>query len=156
MATRELLDQFYSSFQKRDAEGMKACYHKDIHFSDPAFGDLHGDDAGWMWLMLCKRGKDLKLEYTILEAHEDGGKVAWDAHYTFQATKRKVHNKIVGTFKIKDGKIIEHHDVFSFWRWARMALGPAGLLLGWTPFLQKKVRQQALKGLEEFKKSASA
>ncbi len=153
MTTRTLLETFYKSFQARDAEGMKACYHKDVQFSDPVFPDLRGDDAGWMWKMLCVRGKDLVLEFSILEANETGGKVAWDAHYTFQATKRKVHNKIVGTFRIQDGKIIEHRDVFSFWRWTRMALGPMGWLLGWTPLVQNKVRQQAAKGLAEFKKS---
>ena len=41
------------------------------------------------------------------------------------------------------GKIVRHIDRFDFWRWSRMALGPAGLLLGWTPLLHKKVQAKA-------------
>jgi hypothetical protein len=36
------------------------------------------------------------------------------------------------------------------WAWTRQALGAPGLLLGWTPFLQKKVQAEARKGLEAF------
>ncbi len=150
VTTRELLETFYKSFQARDAEGMKACYHKDVRFSDPVFPDLRGEDAGRMWAMLCARGKDLVVEFSILEATETEGKVAWDAYYTFQATKRKVHNQIIGTFRLQDGKIIEHRDTFSFWRWTRMALGPIGWLLGWSPPVQNKIRKQAAKGLRDF------
>jgi hypothetical protein len=51
---------------------------------------------------------------------------------------------------IEDEKIIIHEDSFDFWKWSRMALGTPGLLLGWTPFLKKKVRTQAQTSLQNF------
>jgi hypothetical protein len=45
----------------------------------------------------------------------------------------------------------EHRDAFGFHRWARQALGPAGLLLGWTPLVQGKVRAQAARSLADFR-----
>ena len=59
-------------------------------------------------------------------------------------------NDIQARFVFRDGKICEHHDTFDLWRWSRQALGTTGLLLGWTPLVQGKVRQQALKGLRAF------
>ena len=34
--------------------------------------------------------------------------------------------------------------------WARQALGPPGLLLGWTPVIRTAVRRKARAGLDEF------
>jgi hypothetical protein len=47
--------------------------------------------------------------------------------------------------------IASHDDYFSFYRWSRQALGVSGLLLGWTPLLKRKVRQQAAAGLAKFR-----
>ena len=35
---------------------MADCYHPDVHFSDPVFPSLKGDEARGMWRMLCERG----------------------------------------------------------------------------------------------------
>jgi len=145
-----LIEQFYRSFQKRDAEGMVACYHPDVVFSDVAFGELHGAEARGMWRMLCERGKDLTLEFSDVHADDSTGRAHWEARYTFSGSGRKVHNVIDASFELRDGKIAVHRDRFDFWRWSRMALGPAGLLLGWTPILQNKVRTMAKKGLAEY------
>ena len=145
--SRELLDRFYSAFAARDGENMSTCYADDAHFTDAAF-DLNGKWIGAMWRMLCARAQDFSLEYEILEANAQGGKVRWTARYLFSQTGRKVVNHIEAQIKIKDGLIVEHIDRFSFWRWARQALGPAGLLLGWSRMLQMKVRAQALKNLK--------
>jgi hypothetical protein len=37
-----------------------------------------------------------------------------------------------------------------YYRWARQALGPAGLLLGWTPLLRSRVRRRARASLGKF------
>lgn len=145
-----LIERFYQSFQKRDAEGMVACYHPDVVFSDPAFVDLHGAEARGMWRMLCARGKDLTLEFSDVRADDSTGSAHWEAKYTFSGTGRHVHNVIDASFEIRDGKIVRHQDRFDFWRWTRMALGPAGLLLGWTPFLQNTVRKKARTGLADY------
>jgi len=40
-----LIEKFYTAFQNKDAEIMISCYHDDIIFCDPAFGEINGDDA---------------------------------------------------------------------------------------------------------------
>jgi hypothetical protein len=59
-------------------------------------------------------------------------------------------------FRLAHGLIAEHRDSFSFYAWARQALGPTGLALGWTPILRGKVQRQARAGLDEFLAQASA
>jgi hypothetical protein len=54
-----------------------------------------------------------------------------------------VVNEIDASMRFEDGLIIEHRDSFDFWKWSRMALGPSGLLLGWTPMVRNKVRAQS-------------
>lgn len=146
----DLIDTFYRAFQRRDAAAMAACYAGDAHFHDPAF-DLHGTDIGAMWRMLCERGKDLRVEFTNVRADGDSGSADWQAWYSFSASGRPVHNIVRAQFAFRDGLIREHVDSFDFWRWSRQALGVPGVLLGWSPFLQKKVRAQAAAGLAAFK-----
>jgi ketosteroid isomerase-like protein len=146
----ELIERFYSAFANLDGEAMAACYAPDVRFCDPAFGELRGGEAGDMWRMLTGRAQDLKVQLVEHEAGDTTGSAHWLADYTF-STGRKVHNDVRATFRFADGLILEHDDRFSFHAWSRQALGPAGLLLGWTPFLQSKVRGEARKGLEEFR-----
>jgi len=145
-----LITRFYEAFQRLDAEAMVACYSDDIVFSDPAFGTLRGKDAGDMWRMLSTRAKDFSLTFDSVRTDERNGSAHWVATYLFSQTGRTVVNDIQARFVFRDGKICEHHDSFDLWRWSRQALGATGLLLGWTPMVQGKVRQQALKGLRAF------
>jgi ketosteroid isomerase-like protein len=144
-----LLEQFYQAFQRKDGAAMAACYAPDAHFQDAVF-DLRGPEVGAMWRMLCRRGKDLELVYNDVDADADGGRAHWEATYTFSATGRKVLNIIDARFAFRDGLIVTHNDSFNFWTWSRQALGPTGLLLGWTPMLQNKVRATAKAGLDKF------
>lgn len=146
----QLLHRFYQAFQRRDYAGMAACYHPEATFDDAAFC-LHGSDIGKMWRMLCERGKDLRLAYNDIRADEQQGAATWDARYTFSQTRRPVHNHVRARFTFQDGLIRTHHDEFSFWRWARQALGPVGWLLGWSEFLQSKVRKSAAEGLAAYR-----
>ncbi|GAC1319348.1 MAG: hypothetical protein NVSMB25_09980 [Thermoleophilaceae bacterium] len=66
---------------------------------------------------------------------EERGSAHWLADYTF-STGRKVHNDVRAQFRFEHKLIIEHRDAFSFYAWARQALGPAGLALGWTPIVR--------------------
>jgi len=151
----ELIQTFYTTFQIRNADGMTACYHADIVFSDPAFGTLHGSEATSMWHMLCERGKDLKIEFGNIQADNRIGNAHWEAWYSFSKSKRPVHNVIDASFVFQDGKIIQHTDRFKLWRWSSMALGPLGTFLGWTPFVQAGIRKEALRGLNKFIKENS-
>jgi ketosteroid isomerase-like protein len=148
---RTVADRFYTAFAARDAERMAACYADDVAFSDPAFPDLRGEAARDMWRMLCTRGKDLRVEHQVIEATAGRVRVRWQAWYTFSGTGREVHNDIEAEMEVRDGRIVRHRDEFSFPRWARQALGAPGLLLGWTPFLQRKVQAQAALALEKFR-----
>jgi ketosteroid isomerase-like protein len=145
-----VIERFYAAFAQCDGAAMTACYAPDVTFSDPAFGELHGDEAGAMWRMLTSRATDLRVE--LLEHAADGehGSARWRAHYTFTQTGRTVVNNVSASFRFADGLIVEHRDSFSFHRWARQALGPVGLLLGWTPVLRSSVRRRARAGLDEF------
>lgn len=149
----ELIENFYTSFQKLDAGAMIHCYHPDIRFSDPVFPDLSYAAVGSMWKMLCEQAKNFNLTFAAVEANDQVGKAHWEAVYDFSATGRRVHNRIEAEFKFRDGRIINHTDTFNFWKWSSMALGPAGLLLGWTPLLRKKVQRQARARLAKFMNS---
>ncbi|MGB7922662.1 MAG: nuclear transport factor 2 family protein [Pyrinomonadaceae bacterium] len=152
-ANEELIETFYTSFQKLDAEGMARCCHPAIRFSDPVFPVLSGSEVVDMWRMLCAQAKKFELTFAQVQANDRTGKAHWEAHYDFSATGRRVHNKIDAEFEFQDGKIIKHTDTFNFWKWSWMALGPVGLLLGWTPLLHKKVQKQAGERLAKFRKS---
>jgi ketosteroid isomerase-like protein len=150
-ANARLLTDFYAAFGRRDAEGMVTCYAPEVTFSDPVFQDLSGDDARAMWRMLCGRAKDLRVEVSGIEADDREGRAHWEAWYTFSATGQPVHNIIDARFTFKDGKILRHVDTFDLARWAGMALGLKGKLLGWLPPVQGGIRKKALAGLKEWR-----
>ena len=145
-----VIERFYGAFAQRDGAAMAACYAPDVHFSDPVFTDLQGPEAGAMWRMLTERGTDLRVELLEHSADGDSGSARWRALYTFTETGRSVVNDVRATLRFGDGLIAEHVDDFDFHRWARQALGPSGLLLGWTPLLRSAVRRKARAGLDEF------
>ncbi len=152
----QLIHQFYKGFQQLDAASMQACYHDDIRFSDPAFPQLKGKEVGAMWAMLIEALKKSpagwKLEFSNSKADENTGSCRWEAHYTFSLTGRKVHNVIQAKFRFKEGKIVEHTDMFDFYRWTRMAFGLTGLLLGWTPYFRNKLQATTRKRLDAYLK----
>jgi ketosteroid isomerase-like protein len=151
-----LLREFYASFAARDAEGMARCYHPGVAFSDPVFPMLRGDEAGDMWRMLLSRAQDLAVTLEEASGSDEGGEAHWTARYTFTRTGRPVVNRVHGLFAFREGLIVRHHDSFSFWRWAGQALGPAGVVLGWSPPLRWKVRKDAARSLERFQQTRSA
>jgi ketosteroid isomerase-like protein len=146
----DLIDRFYAAFNAHDGDTMAACYAPDARFSDPVFPDLRGSEPGAMWRMLTTGADDLRVELLQREAAETTGSARWVAYYTFSKTGRKVENRIEASFRFADGLIAQHRDEFGFYRWARQALGPPGLLLGWTPLLRAVVRRQTRKMLAEF------
>lgn len=146
-----LIARFYEAFQRLDADTMAACYARDVVFSDPAFGELHGDEARDMWRMLAQRAQDFSLTFDQVVADDTTGSAQWTARYVFTQSGRHVVNRIHARFVFADGLIAEHRDTFDLWRWSRAALGIKGALLGWTPFVQNAIRAQARKGLAAFR-----
>lgn len=157
-ANAQLIETFYTSFKNRDPDGMITCYADDIWFSDPVFRDLRGPRAGAMWRMLAERATSLEVTFSGIEADDRTGRAHWEARYLFSATGRSVHNVIDARFELRDGKIVRHADTFDLWRWAGMALGAKGKLLGWAPPIQNAIHKTAMRGLEAFeaKQRASA
>ena len=76
-----------------------------------------------MWRMLTGRAEDLEIRLAEHEAEDTRGSAHWLADYTFR-TGRKVHNDVRAEFRFENGLITEHRDSFSFYAWARQALGP--------------------------------
>jgi ketosteroid isomerase-like protein len=147
---QKLIQDFYTAFQNRDYASMQQAYHPQAKFRDPVFPDLDAVQVKAMWQMLLTSAKDLKVSFSEDVADDQKGSVRWDAWYTFSKTGRKVHNIIHASFVFQNGKILSHHDDFSFWRWSRQALGVPGLLLGWTGALQNKVSETAKNSLDKF------
>lgn len=145
---KTLIESFYTAFKQKDYQSMAQCYHPEAYFKDEAF-ELTGKEIGAMWQMLCERGKNMTMDFSVAE---NNGKVTahWEPKYHFSQTGNFVHNIIDAEFEFRDGKIIKHIDSFNFWRWSRQALGAPGLLLGWSPFLRSKVSKMAMGNLHKF------
>lgn len=83
MKNEALIRNFYEAFARADAEGMVRCYAPHVVFTDPAFGELHGDEAKAMWRMLIKNSQgQLSLTFDNVTANETTGSADWVAHYT--------------------------------------------------------------------------
>jgi ketosteroid isomerase-like protein len=150
-SNRQIIERFYSAFQKKDYQTMNDCYSDDIVFSDPAFGVLKGEEARAMWEMLCKNARDFSLAFSDIELlDEEYATCQWVATYTFSKTGRKVVNKIKAYMKFYDGKIVEHSDAFRLSTWIGQALGWKGILFGWTGVMKRAVQKNARKNLEKF------
>jgi ketosteroid isomerase-like protein len=145
-----LIVSLYEALGRRDGDAMARCYAPDAVFEDPAFGELHGEDVGRMWRMLAARAKEIEVELAEHEADEATGSAHWIARYPFAATGRRVENDIRAKYRFRDGLIVDHRDSFNLRRWAAQALGPAGRILGFTPFLGPLIRRRSRKQLDEF------
>lgn len=150
MNNEQLITAFYTAFQQKDYQTMQSLYADDATFSDPVFQNLDAREARAMWEMLIRRGKDMQLTFNHVVANGDVVTANWEATYVFSSTGRTVTNRIKATFTIKDGRIVSHTDRFPFYTWARQALGLPGLLLGWTPVIQNKIRRNARENLTRF------
>ena len=150
MNEQELIRSFYAAFQRRDWKGMQECYHDQVTFSDPVFTHLEGPAAKSMWHMLTTSARSLDISFSEVVADAQRGSCSWEARYPFSRTGRLVHNKIRASFEFRDGKIIRHTDLFDLTRWAGMAFGLPGKLLGWTPWMQNKIRSTAAGSLAKF------
>jgi ketosteroid isomerase-like protein len=150
-----LIERFYAAFARCDGAAMEACYAPDVTFNDPVFQALHGKEAGAMWRMLTGQAKDLRIELLSHGAEGSTGYANWRATYTFTQTGRAVVNNVRASFRFAGGLIAEHRDVFDFYTWSRQALGPTGMLLGWTPMVRATVQGRARASLDKFMASAA-
>jgi len=150
---KQLIINFYTAFMNKDAEKMAACYTDDVVFNDPVFKNLKGEEVRDMWRMLLGSATDLKVSFSDVEANGIKGSASWEAIYPFSKTGNIVHNKIKASFEFENGKIVRHTDDFDLWKWAGMALGVSGKLLGWTSFMQGKIKDTAQKSLDKYREN---
>src|SRR5437870_11238888 len=130
---------------------MGGCCAAGITFTDPVFGRLEGERAGAMWRMLNQPGGGgLELTYQLGEVDSTSGTATWQAKYKAPNTGRPVENNITSRFWFADGLIVRQEDTFDLWKWAAMALGPTGRLMGWSPMIQGAIRKRALSNLDKF------
>ena len=152
---------FYAAFRELDAASMKAAYAPDARFLDPVFRLSGRDEIGAMWAMLAeataRQGRDVwRLDCGHITADASHGRAHWEARYRFSSTGRMVHNSVDASFAFDaSGLIVTHRDRFDFWRWSRQALGPAGVALGWTPWLRRKVQRRAEANLKAYRERDS-
>jgi uncharacterized protein len=146
------IERLYSAMGQHDGEAMAACYAPGATFTDPVFVGLGDGEPQDMWRMLVGRAGDMTVELVDRTATDARGSAHWVAHYTFGQTGRPVVNDVRSSFRFDGaGLIVDQRDDFDFWRWARQALGPVGLLAGWTPVLKHSVRDKARAGLYAFR-----
>jgi ketosteroid isomerase-like protein len=146
-ANAELIERFYSAFNRRDAKTMVACYGPNATFFDPVFQQLDRAQLEVMWTTLTGRAKNFSLTFSGVSADDTTGQAHWEADYLFSAAEYPVHNVIDARFTFKDGLIASHVDTFALYRWASQALGLKGKLLGWAPPVQAAIRKQARQGM---------
>ena len=149
-AEQELITIFYSHFQQGNWKGMLGCYHEEVFFYDPVFGNLEGRQVRAMWEMLLSGAQGLQLSFDHVEAADGYGSCDWVASYIYTPTGKKVVNKARAHFFFSDGKIAEHQDDFNLWKWSSQALGMKGFLFGWTSTWQNEVRNKARRSLDKF------
>ena len=151
----QIITRFYTAFSQLDYAVMQQCYNADAIFNDPVFGILQRAEVGAMWEMLCRNAKEFSLRFSDIQLlDEEYATCRWVAVYRFSATGRMVTNTIKAHLRIQEGVITEHTDQFDFWKWSRQALGLPGVLLGWSGYMQNKVRHKARKNLERFMEGA--
>ena len=151
MESKQIISEFYSSFAKGDHQQMISFYHKQATFQDPAFGKLDYKRVTKMWqMLLSNKSASPKITFSNVKVENSIATAEWKANYFYGPKKRKVENNVEAKFKFKDGKIIEHIDTFDLWKWSRQALGPIGFFLGWTPFMESMVQNQANQKLDAF------
>jgi hypothetical protein len=124
-----VLEKLYTCLDRKDHDGMAACYHRDAVFQDIAF-ELRGRKRiHAMWHMISET--DLRASFTIRRIDGRTAVVDLVDDYTFRPTGRRVHNVIRSDFHFVDGLIIGHHDSCSALRWGVQALGPAKGVASW-------------------------
>lgn len=143
------IQRLYDAFRAGDGQAMEDCYAADATFRDPVFELQGAARIGGMWKMLLAGASDLEVEASDISCDGTTGSAHWEARYTF-STGRKVHNVIDASFRLEDDLIVEHVDRFGFWRWSRQALGPVGLLLGWSPAIRGRVQRTASRNLDRY------
>ena len=146
---RELIERFYAAFDRHDGDDDGRLLRAGCAVLGSGVRRVAGRAGRRDVADAHRAGGGPRRRARRARCRRDDGTAHWIAHYTFR-TGRKVVNDIQAAFRFENGLIAEHDDSFDFYKWSRQALGPPGLLLGWTPLLRAKVQKEARAGLDEF------
>ena len=122
-APGDVVRRFYDAFEAHDSAAMANLYAGDVKFKDAIFSFTDKPGVVGMWQKIFKADPNAKLKFTVDKVDGDVVIGKWIADY--HLGKRPVHNEVSTTMRVKDGKIVEHTDDFSWKKWAPQAL-PAG------------------------------
>ena len=152
-----LLTKLFQHLNEKKPDLIADCYDDNATFRDIAFTLEGKEQIHAMWDMICspnKAGEKSDITATVqeLSADESTGRAVVIDDYTYRDTGRKVHNRIVSTFKFLDGKIIEQKDDCDAVSWAKQAMGGfEGFIAGHVSFIR---RWKAMKKLREARPNA--
>jgi hypothetical protein len=146
----DVIERLYGALAAQDGDAMAACYTADARFEDPVFGILEGDRVGHMWRMLTEASTGVEVDLGDVVCDGPIGSASWTARYVFQPTGRMVVNRGSARFRFRNRLIAEHRDDFSFYGWARQALGGPAVVFAWTPMARASVQKRARAGLERY------
>jgi len=148
-------EDFFAAFKRLDSLEMSNLYSSEASFTDEIFTLQGNEDISRMWRMLVSNiGRSGKASWSLSYRVDSDASASWEAQYLFSATGRLVTNRVRSQFHFdSNGKVCRQIDTFDFWSWSIQALGLAGVLFGWTPFLKRKLRTKALDNLKRFAKS---
>ena len=144
----DTIRDFYAAFARKDGDAMAAAYAPDVHFRDPAFGDLHGEEPGAMWRMLTGRSEDLEIE---LVEHDDVERsLAGALHVQHRPPRGQRRARQLQVRR--RGQDHRAHRRVRLLRLGAPGARPGRPALGWTPIIKGGVRKKASAQLDEFMK----
>ena len=170
----DFLGRWETAWNTHDLDLLESLVTEDVVWDDPAmFGEtVHGRGEFRAFTEIFFRAfPDIRFEgvgepYLALEGAGialpwrgtgtfSGELAFWGKRYgsappTWAPTGRRVDIEGVDLYEFRDGLITRHVDRFSLWRWAAMALGAKGALLGWLPPVRAAIRARAAKGLTAY------
>ncbi|MFA5899664.1 MAG: nuclear transport factor 2 family protein [Hyphomicrobium sp.] len=138
-SVRLVTEGLFLALRRRDATGVAACYDQDAVFSSPIIGDVRGADVEALWRAIFAATCDSTLSFTIVDLGLTSARVEGIAKYSLLASGRSVTSRFNSALHIRDLRVMQHDDNFDAWAWASMALGPTGLLLGWSKAWRRRM-----------------
>ncbi len=142
----DLVKQFYDALNRGDYKFVNRLYHSDARYKDEIF-DFQGAEIHALWYSATR--PEMKLFAKLESIHEENDKVVteWIMTYTLDVINRRISLREKGTFVFQGEKIIKHTDEYDFWSWCTQAFGIIGRALGWSVWLQNRVKKQARKSV---------
>ena len=147
-AHNALITQFYQAFQRLDAEAMSACYTDDVVFSDPAFGELRGRDAGDMWRMLTTRAKDFSLTFDNVRSDERTRRRPLGGDVPVQPDRQHRGQRHSGTFRVSRRQDLRASRQLRYVGLVPTGAGFQGAVVGLDAGGEKRRARSGLEGAE--------